>query len=72
MAMPEYWTTEDTDPRHLYHDVLIAIDEERPLNNGQASLWARMYDQLELRRGDHVVHVACSFRLPMRNGGVAF
>ena len=57
MAMPEYWTTEDADPRHLYHDVLIAIDEERRLNNGQPSLWARMYDQLELSRGGHVVHV---------------
>ncbi|HEX9535107.1 MAG TPA: methyltransferase domain-containing protein [Stellaceae bacterium] len=57
MAMPEYWTTEDADPRHLYHDVLIAIDEGRRLNNGQPSLWARMYDQLELSRGDHVVHV---------------
>ena len=57
MAMPEYWTTEDGDPRHLYHDVLIAIDEERRLNNGQPSLWARMYDQLELSLGAHVVHV---------------
>jgi protein-L-isoaspartate(D-aspartate) O-methyltransferase len=57
MAMAEYWTTEDADPRHLYHDVLIAIDEERRLNNGQPSLWARMYDELELTRGAHVVHV---------------
>jgi protein-L-isoaspartate(D-aspartate) O-methyltransferase len=57
MAMAEYWTTEDADPRRLYHDVLIAIDEERRLNNGQPSLWARMYDQLELSRGGHVVHV---------------
>src|SRR5689334_17363099 len=57
MAMAEYWTTEDAHPRHLYHDVLIAIDEERRLNNGQPSLWARMYDQLELNRGAHVVHV---------------
>jgi protein-L-isoaspartate(D-aspartate) O-methyltransferase len=57
MAVSEYWTTEDADPRHLYHDVLIAIDEERRLNNGQPSLWARMYDQLELSRGDHVVHI---------------
>jgi protein-L-isoaspartate(D-aspartate) O-methyltransferase len=57
MAMPEYWTTEDADPRHLYHDVLIAIDEGRRRNNGQPSLWARMYDQLELSRGDHVVHI---------------
>ncbi|HEY1432638.1 MAG TPA: methyltransferase domain-containing protein [Stellaceae bacterium] len=57
MAMPEYWTTEDADPRHLYHDVLIAIDEGRRLNNGQPSLWARMFDHLELNRGGHVVHV---------------
>ena len=57
MALGEYWSTEDADPRHLYHDVLIAIDEARRLNNGQPSLWARMYDQLELSRGDHVVHV---------------
>jgi protein-L-isoaspartate(D-aspartate) O-methyltransferase len=57
MAMREYWTTEDANPRHLYHDVLIAIDEERRLNNGQPSLWARMYDQLELSRGNYIVHV---------------
>jgi protein-L-isoaspartate(D-aspartate) O-methyltransferase len=57
MAAAEYWTTEDADPRHVYHDVLIAIDEERRLNNGQPSLWARLYDQLELTRGSHVVHV---------------
>jgi protein-L-isoaspartate(D-aspartate) O-methyltransferase len=50
MAAAEYWTTEDADPRHVYHDVLIAIDEERRLNNGQPSLWARLYDQLELTR----------------------
>ena len=57
MALGEYWTTEDADPRHLYHDVLIAIDEERRLNNGQPSLWARMYDSLGLTSGAHVVHV---------------
>ena len=57
MALGEYWTTEDGDPRHLYHDVLIAIDEERRLNNGQPSLWARMYDDLDLSNGAHVVHV---------------
>ena len=57
MAMAGYWTTQDADPRHLYHDVLIAIDEERRLNNGQPSLWARMYDQLELSQSAHVIHV---------------
>ena len=53
----DYWTTEDADPRHLYHDVLVAIDEARRLNNGQPSLWAFLYDQLDLAAGEHVVHV---------------
>jgi protein-L-isoaspartate(D-aspartate) O-methyltransferase len=57
MRMAEYWTTEDADPRHLYHDVLVAIDETRRLNNGQPSLWACLYDQLELTTGNHVVHI---------------
>jgi protein-L-isoaspartate(D-aspartate) O-methyltransferase len=52
-----YWTTEDADPRHLYHDVLIAIDEARRLNNGQPSLWAFLYDHLGLAAGEHVVHI---------------
>src|SRR5580704_19729466 len=38
--MAEYWTTEDGDPRAVYHDVLIALDERRQINNGQPSLWA--------------------------------
>ena len=40
-----------------YHDVLVAIDESRRLNNGQPSLWACLYDQLGLAPGQHVVHV---------------
>ena len=62
MALGEYWTTEDGDPRHLYHDVLIAIDEQRRLNNGQPSLWARMYEDLDLSNGAHVVHVGAPSR----------
>jgi protein-L-isoaspartate(D-aspartate) O-methyltransferase len=57
MALGEYWTTEDSDPRHLYHDVLIAIDENRRLNNGQPSVWALMYENLDLSDSAHVVHV---------------
>jgi protein-L-isoaspartate(D-aspartate) O-methyltransferase len=57
MYLDDYWTTDDADPRHLYHDVLIAIDEARRLNNGQPSLWAFLYDQLDLAPGAHVVHV---------------
>ena len=40
MNFGEYWTTDDADPRHVYHDVLIALDEPRSINNGQPSLWA--------------------------------
>src|SRR5262245_46683711 len=57
MAAFEYWTTEDADARHVYHDVLIAIDERRRLNNGQPSLWARLYDKLGLTPGAHIVHI---------------
>jgi protein-L-isoaspartate(D-aspartate) O-methyltransferase len=53
----DYWSTEDADPRCLCHDVLIAIDETRRLNNGQPSLWAQLFDVLDLAAGDHVIHV---------------
>lgn len=54
---PDYWTTDDADPRRLCHDVLVAIDETRRINNGQPSLWAALFDQLGLARGDRVIHV---------------
>lgn len=53
----DYWTTEDADPVHLYHNVLVAIDEARRLNNGQPSLWAYLFDELNLARGEDVVHI---------------
>ena len=57
MRMGDYWTTADADPRHVYHDALIALDEARGINNGQPSLWAKLYDCLNLSGGEHVVHV---------------
>jgi protein-L-isoaspartate(D-aspartate) O-methyltransferase len=57
MRLAAYWTTESADPRHVYHDVLVAIDEGRRLNNGQPSLWASIYDRLGLAPGAHVMHV---------------
>ena len=53
----DYWTTDDADPRRLCHDILVAIDETRRLNNGQPSLWASLFDQLGLAAGDRVIHV---------------
>jgi protein-L-isoaspartate(D-aspartate) O-methyltransferase len=53
----DYWTTDDADPRRLWHDILVAIDETRRLNNGQPSLWASLIDQLGLAAGESVIHV---------------
>jgi protein-L-isoaspartate(D-aspartate) O-methyltransferase len=57
MRLGDYWTTPDADPRHVYHDALIALDEARRINNGQPSLWAKLYDELDLASGAHVVHI---------------
>ncbi len=48
---------ETDDPRHLYHDILVAIDPARDLNNGQPSLWAYLYDRLDLNSGERVCHI---------------
>lgn len=55
----EYRTTEDADPTHLYHNVLVAIDAGRQLNNGQPAGLAGWIDALNLGAGDRVVHVGC-------------
>lgn len=54
-----YWSTPDADSGHVYHDVLVAIDEARLLNNGQPSFLAFLIEALDLRDGDHAVHVGC-------------
>jgi protein-L-isoaspartate(D-aspartate) O-methyltransferase len=47
------------EPTAVYHDVLIAYDEQRRLNNGQPSLWAFVFDKLGVARGERVVHLGC-------------
>jgi protein-L-isoaspartate(D-aspartate) O-methyltransferase len=59
MNMGEYWRTADADPRHVYHDVLIALDPTRGINNGRPSLWARLFDSLDLKKGERVLHLGC-------------
>jgi protein-L-isoaspartate(D-aspartate) O-methyltransferase len=46
-------------PRDLYHNVLVALDPDRHLNNGQPSALARWINALELRPGDRVYHLGC-------------
>src|SRR5690242_13261920 len=43
--------TADADPRAVYHNVLIGLDESRQINNGQPSLWAFLLDQVDLAAG---------------------
>lgn len=54
-----YRTTDDADPRHLYHNVLVAIDAARWLNNGQPAALALWIDALELREDERVIHIGC-------------
>lgn len=58
-AKARYRTTADADPRHLYHNVVVAIDPARQLNNGQPSALALWMDALSLRRGARALHVGC-------------
>src|ERR1700722_1703502 len=44
-------------PARLYEDVLVAIDVERGINNGQPSLHAQSLDALGLKGGETVLHI---------------
>lgn len=48
-----------SDPRDLYHNVLVAIDAARQLNNGQPSALAAWISALGLKAGDRVFHLGC-------------
>jgi protein-L-isoaspartate(D-aspartate) O-methyltransferase len=54
-----YMMTENADPRHVYHNVSIALDASRDLNNGQPGMLARWMDVLDLTPGDRVFHLGC-------------
>jgi protein-L-isoaspartate(D-aspartate) O-methyltransferase len=52
-----YWSTPDADPSHLYHNILIALDEARGLNIGEPLLWARHFDRIGVKEGDRVLQI---------------
>jgi protein-L-isoaspartate(D-aspartate) O-methyltransferase len=54
-----YTVTEDADPIHLYHNVPVALDTSRDLNNGQPGTLARLIDSLELKNRERVFHLGC-------------
>ena len=57
--LQDYWTPPDAGLAAVYHDVLIAYDEQRRLNNGQPSLWAFVFDKLGVVPRERVVHLGC-------------
>ena len=52
-----YRTTEDV--RDLYHDVFVALKQEKLLNNGMPSTLAGCIGRLNLAPGQRVLHVGC-------------
>jgi protein-L-isoaspartate(D-aspartate) O-methyltransferase len=48
-----------SDPRDLYHNVVVAIDASRDINNGQPSALGRWIDSLSLKPGERVYHLGC-------------
>ena len=51
--------TATSNPADLYHNILVAIDPRRSLNNGNPSMLARWIDDLELKPGSRVYHAGC-------------
>ncbi|HEY6177941.1 MAG TPA: methyltransferase domain-containing protein [Kofleriaceae bacterium] len=52
-----YRTTVDADPRHVYHNLLIAIDKTRQLHNGQPSALAQWIEAAGVQPGERVLHI---------------
>jgi protein-L-isoaspartate(D-aspartate) O-methyltransferase len=52
-----YTTVPERDPTLIYQDVVVALDEERGVNNGSPSLHARWMHLVAPRRGKRIAHV---------------
>src|SRR5215510_3278097 len=55
LARATYVTVDD--PRHLYHNVVVVLDQARDINNGQPSALAHWINGLELQPGQRVYHL---------------
>jgi protein-L-isoaspartate(D-aspartate) O-methyltransferase len=54
-----YQLTPDDNPRHLYDNVLVALDERRRLNNGEPLSLLAFLDSLTLSARERFLHVGC-------------
>lgn len=48
-----------SDPRDVYHNVVIVLDRATDTNNGQPGSLARWIGAMDLRSGDRVFHLGC-------------
>src|SRR6185503_12329729 len=55
MGRAAYVTIDDA--RHLYHNVVVVLDQARDINNGQPSALAHWINGLELQPGNRVYHL---------------
>jgi len=51
--------TQIDDPRDLYHNVVVVLDKEGDINNGQPSALARWIDEVDLKPGERAYHLGC-------------
>jgi protein-L-isoaspartate(D-aspartate) O-methyltransferase len=58
-TLRDYSSTESADPIHLYHDVLVAIDEAKKLDTGLPSLWLHLFDVLNIKEKERVAQIGC-------------
>jgi protein-L-isoaspartate(D-aspartate) O-methyltransferase len=59
MRAGAYQLTPDDNPRHLYDNLLVALDERRMLNNGEPLALLLFLDSLTLSAGDAFLHIGC-------------
>jgi protein-L-isoaspartate(D-aspartate) O-methyltransferase len=59
MQAGDYQLTPDDNPRHLYDNVLVALDERRRLNNGEPLALLLFLDSLTLSAGNRFLHIGC-------------
>ncbi|HEX3407968.1 MAG TPA: methyltransferase domain-containing protein [Caulobacteraceae bacterium] len=49
--------TPDDDPAHIYKNVLVSLDAEKRLNNGEPTFWAFGFDAMQPHAGERAIHV---------------
>jgi protein-L-isoaspartate(D-aspartate) O-methyltransferase len=54
-----YILTPTADPELIYQDVVVSLDMEKGINNGEPSLHARCLDAVRPLTGERVLHIGC-------------